>query len=478
MARASLPDLILLDVMLPDLNGYEICGLLKADQRTRDIPVIFLSARGSVDAKVKAFTAGGVDYISKPLEEEEVFARVATHLNLRSAQNQLQARNRQLADEVEERQMTLALLRATIESTGEGIVVVDRNRRVIIHNQKLREMCCLPDGWSNNGVPIEVVPIPARLLKDQSCATKWAEDLYAHPEREDSSIVELKDDRIFELHSTPYRVGRVVAGRLWTVRDVTQRFSQERELRRHRDHLEELVDERTIELRKALESVEQQRERIRGLVARLTEVAEDERRRLARELHDQLGQGLSTIGINLNVVRKQIPDDDGVAWLFRVDDSLTLLEEMGERIANMMDDLRSPVLDDYGLVAAIRWYGAQFEKRMGIRVEVGGRELGRHLPEPVENALFRICQEALNNVGKHAHAKKVAISLEQLGDGRTRLVVADDGVGFDMKRSEKTSERSGWGLMIIAERAEAISGRSWIESAPGRGTRVIVEVGG
>ncbi|MBI5565387.1 MAG: hybrid sensor histidine kinase/response regulator [Chloroflexi bacterium] len=96
-ARAAPPDLILLDVGMPDLNGYEVCQRLKADEVTRDVPVLFISALDDIDSKVKAFTAGGVDYITKPFQVEEVAARVATHLALRNLQKQMQAVNDSLA---------------------------------------------------------------------------------------------------------------------------------------------------------------------------------------------------------------------------------------------------------------------------------------------------------------------------------------------------------------------------------------------
>ncbi len=96
------PDLILLDINMPDMNGYQVCEQLKADQQTCDIPIIFISALGETKDKIKAFTAGGVDYITKPFQVEEVLARVETHLSLRAAQRQLQAANRELERQVQE----------------------------------------------------------------------------------------------------------------------------------------------------------------------------------------------------------------------------------------------------------------------------------------------------------------------------------------------------------------------------------------
>ncbi len=93
-AIAAPPDLILLDVKMPQMNGYEVCQKLKADERTQDIPVIFISALGDVLDKVKAFQVGGVDYITKPFQVEEVLARLQTHLTICKLQNQLQAQKR------------------------------------------------------------------------------------------------------------------------------------------------------------------------------------------------------------------------------------------------------------------------------------------------------------------------------------------------------------------------------------------------
>lgn len=101
--QANLPDLILLDIMMPGLNGYDVCAMLKADERTRDIPIIFISALHEVFDKVKAFSIGGVDYITKPFQVEEVLARVQTHLSLRSLQQQLQAHNKHLQNEIVDR---------------------------------------------------------------------------------------------------------------------------------------------------------------------------------------------------------------------------------------------------------------------------------------------------------------------------------------------------------------------------------------
>jgi signal transduction histidine kinase len=221
--------------------------------------------------------------------------------------------------------------------------------------------------------------------------------------------------------------------------------------------------------------VRQQRERLHALGARLAEAEEAERRRLARELHDQVGQNLTALGINLNIVRAQMPETASPLQS-RLEDSLALVEQTTERVRSVMAELRPPVLDDYGLMAALRWYGERFSSRASIAVDVQGIELDPRLTLPVENALFRIAQEALTNVTKHAQAAHVTVTVEELNRTTVRLVIADDGIGFDPARLAESNERQRWGLLTMAERAEAVKGYCRVESRPEQGTRVVVEV--
>jgi len=225
----------------------------------------------------------------------------------------------------------------------------------------------------------------------------------------------------------------------------------------------------------AQEALQQYTERLRALSARLVEVTEAERQRLARELHDQVGQNLTALGINLNIIRTQMSEEAPASARSRLDDSLSLVEQTTDRIRDVMANLRPPVLDDYGVVAALDWYGEQFARRTDIAVAVQGEE---PVPRPaarVETALFRIAQEALTNVAKHAQATQVTVTVEVEG-GNLRLVVSDDGIGFDPAQLTEPNGNRGWGLLTMTERAEAVGGHCRIESAPGQGTQVIVDV--
>lgn len=230
-----------------------------------------------------------------------------------------------------------------------------------------------------------------------------------------------------------------------------------------------------IENARLFETVRQQREQLRTLAVRLAEAEETERQRLARELHDQVGRNLTALSINLSLVQTQMSEETADLVRFRLDDSLALIGQTVECIRSVMADLRPPVLDNHGVVAALRWYGAQIALRTGIAIAVQGEEPVPRLASSVETALFRIAQEALTNVVKHAQATQGTITLE-IDDGTVRLIVADNGIGFDPAHLAVPEEHGGWGLLSMTERARAVGGHCRIESHPGRGTRVVVEV--
>lgn len=227
-------------------------------------------------------------------------------------------------------------------------------------------------------------------------------------------------------------------------------------------------------------------EATRQASARLAEAEEIERQRLARELHDQVGQNLTALSLNLTTMRTylsdQVPETEEFEQTreqlsLRLEDSRELVKETTARIRSVMDDLRSPVLEEYGLSAALRWYGKQFSARSGIAITLQGEALSIRPPAAVENTFFRIAQEALTNAAKHAQASQITMKLA-VEDGLLRLVIADNGRGFnpDDDSAATGKRRRGLGLLTIAERAEAVGGRCRIQTSPEAGTLVIVEV--
>jgi PAS domain S-box-containing protein len=203
---------------------------------------------------------------------------------------------------------------------------------------------------------------------------------------------------------------------------------------------------------------------LRALTRRLVEAEETERRRIARELHDRVGQNLSALNINLDILLGKLRDEPARR---RLEDSLKLVDATLQSIENVMADLRPALLDEYGLAAALAWYGEEYAQRTGIRVGVEAGEAGAGLRPEAAVALFRIAQEALNNAAKHSSAKRITVGLEEKG-GELVLSVSDDGKGFD----PASAPRGRWGMTTMRERAEAAGGRLSVDSSSGQGTTV------
>ena len=210
---------------------------------------------------------------------------------------------------------------------------------------------------------------------------------------------------------------------------------------------------------------------LHALTRRLVQAEEAERRRIAGELHDRVGQSLSALNINLDIVLKD--PTLAAAAKRRLEDSLTLVDGTLQSIESVMAELRPPLLDEYGLAAALGWHADEFSRRSGLEIIVqdAATEAAKKLRPEAALALYRIAQEALNNVVKHARARTAHIDLSAR-ENEIVLVVADDGRGFD----PAAARRGRWGMSTMRERADAVGGRLNVESAPGEGTRVLVEV--
>ena len=214
--------------------------------------------------------------------------------------------------------------------------------------------------------------------------------------------------------------------------------------------------------------------RMQDISLRVVEIQETERRNLSAELHDRIGPDLAAINLNLHIIKDQLPAESTNKIRPRLDDSIALTERTVEAVRDVAGSLRPLVLDDFGLVATLKSYGEQFAARTGIRVLVEAKDPVPRLQPDAEMALFRISQEALTNVLKHAKAAMVRLTFAVDAEGLS-LTITDDGCGFD---SDSVSDPvgKGLGLLIMQERLRAVEGSLRIESRPGAGTSVIARI--
>lgn len=220
----------------------------------------------------------------------------------------------------------------------------------------------------------------------------------------------------------------------------------------------------------------QEKEYLRGkLLEHAVSAQEEERKRIARELHDETGQTLTALAVGLGGVEETIAQDPALAKR-QISELKVLSMQAIDNLRQFVYDLRPSLLDDMGLVAALRWFAQQYAERSHLQVNVEILGDKRRLSSKIETVLFRIAQEGLNNIGRHAQATMATIRLE-FRTTKAVLVVRDNGRGFDaddMLRAHPA--RRAWGLLGIQERMTLVGGKFSIDSAPGRGTTLRVEV--
>ncbi len=208
--------------------------------------------------------------------------------------------------------------------------------------------------------------------------------------------------------------------------------------------------------------------RLQAVSRRVVEIQEQDRRHIARELHDEIGQVLSVIGVNLHALKGVCDESAGP----RIEESLSIVDQAIQQVRNLSLDLRPSMLDDLGLVATLRWYADRQAQRAGFAASLNVESSTHRPPAEQATACFRVVQEALTNVVRHARARNVWIELRQ-GDETLDLAVRDDGDGFDAEAARQSAARGeSFGLPAIQERVELLGGRFEIESQRKKGTSI------
>jgi signal transduction histidine kinase len=317
------PDLILLDIMMPDMDGFETCRRLRANPRLAEVPILLVTALQAPEHRLRGIEAGADDYIAKPFDSIELLAKLRT------------------------------------------ITRLNRYRR---------------------------------LLEER-----------------------------------------------------TRREQAEEEVARHRRDLQRLS-------------------------AQLMSAQEAERARLSRELHDELGQALTAVSLDLAEALKALPPESGDRLGEKLVEARSLTDQALDLVRRIALDLRPGILDDLGLVAALRWHLKRWTRTFDIEVEFQAVNLEERLDPEVETALYRIAQEALTNVAKHAQASRVGVYLERKPCAVVALI-EDNGRGFESgELAVREASEQGAGLLGMRERVALLEGKFNLWSRPGHGTRLSVEI--
>lgn len=231
------------------------------------------------------------------------------------------------------------------------------------------------------------------------------------------------------------------------------------------------------ERKKAEEAAEKHRLELKNLSAQLISIQEEERRHLSQELHDEMGQSLTGVKINLTSIKSSLPEEYSASVHALIDETDQLIEALLKQMHHIALSLRPAMLDDLGLVPTLKWLIEHNRKRWGLKIRFSVSNMEKRLRSDIETALYRIVQESLNNVVKHSRAKSVTVQIKKLKRGVVRLTVKDDGCGFEPARIELQDPASrGIGLPGIRERVSNLGGAFTIRSVIGRGTVLRVDV--
>jgi len=225
------------------------------------------------------------------------------------------------------------------------------------------------------------------------------------------------------------------------------------------------------ELKIKEKELRESREQLRSLAARLESLREEERTILSREIHDEFGQSLTGLKMDLAWLAKRLPRDQD-ALVQKADSMLKLVDESVKLIRKISTRLRPGILDDFGLLAAMEWQAREFDHRTGIRCSMSSNTKDIHLDKNASSSIFRVFQEALTNIARHSGATKVDVRLRQ---GRNKLVmeIQDNGRGL---KDDEVQPRKSLGILGMRERVQLMEGTFTIQGAPGEGTRIRVSV--
>lgn len=465
-AMADPPSLILLDVKMPEVGGFEVSRQLKQDERTKDIPIIFVSGLQDTEDSIQGFEAGGVDFISKPFQEAEILARVKTHLQLYRMQMRLEdlvserkaeltQTNEALQIEIAERkqaeeayQASQRLLSLVIDNVPALVAYVDRHRHYRFVNQRYEKLYGRPQAHFVGKHVQEILGPEGYAAAEQNIAAALVGDEMSY---EEVFNYPGGEQRWMEVHYVPDRgFSGDVKGLIALIQDVTDRKRAE----------QKLID---------------YQQRLKTLVFQLTIAEEKERHRIAQSLHDHISQSLALARIQIASARDSVSDQE---LADKLDDISNTLFEILEDTDQIMFELSSPIADEISFSAGIsEWLEEQLGQRHGLKTEFIDNIMesrGELQDKNVMAILFRNVKELLVNVVKHARANRVSVRLEN-ENSSVKVFVEDDGIGFDpLKVNREGSQIGGFGLFSIEERMADLGGSFKIVSEPGKGCTAIV----
>jgi len=467
---------VLMDVSMPEIDGFELAEIIRQHPRFQKTAIIFVSAVHLTDLdRLKGYQHGAVDYLSVPIVPEVLRAKVRVFAELHRKKLQLERLNNELEERVADR---------TLELEQKALALQQLNSDLGQKNQELDAIVqTAPDIIFSRQADGARDYISSRFYEYTGAAAGTAIGLgwmeYLHRDDKERSLahwmrcVESGEGyeseyrlrgadgqyRWFRARAVPLRdpEGRIIK---WygTCSDIHDSKLLEQSIRDSAVELERMVDLRTAELRR--------------LSSRLMTMQDEERRRIAREIHDGLGQELAAAKMILDGI---LAKDSSPSMQQAAADASELVDRAIKQVRTISHLLHPPLLDEVGLISALRWYLEGLSDRSGIeiRLEVEPTDLSRLKPD-IETAVFRIIQEALTNMFRHSGAHNGSVSVIER-EGRILLTVRDDGKGIEEQVIQLRPDRVGVGIGGMRQRVSELGGSLRLANAnPGTIVEVVI----
>ena len=427
MAAQDAPHLILLDVRMPDMDGFEVCRRLKASELTRHIPVIFLTGENDVEAEINAYAVGGADFIAKPLKAHALLARAKVHIAMYQQRRSLEGN-----------------FRDVIEFSPVAFLIADPSLHIVQVNALAMQLFDLPRK-AMQGKPLEEL-----IAQGPHHVHAYTPGDTLDPPDMPHGIVELNcrrgDGAVF--------TADVTFGHLKTVNGG----------------LFVIVVQDNTDRKRMLADIQESRQTLRDYAIKIELAREDERKSIAREVHDEFGQVLTGLRMELSLVRMQFGN--------RFEDLDAKIESMSSLTDRAINEVRSiathlrPTAMDMGLVPSIEWLRDEFVRQTQVPCVLSIADRDLTLDEARSMVMYRILQESLTNITKYAKAKRVEILLKS--DGlHVSMLISDDGCGFHV---ESRGSKKTFGILGMQERAMSLNGSLKITSEVGVGTQVYLRI--
>ena len=466
---------VLMDVSMPEIDGFELASMIRQHPRFHRTAIIFISAVHLTDLdRLKGYERGAVDYISVPVIPELLRAKVTVFAELHRKAQQLQVLNRQLEGRVAERTFelekkaeALELLNAQLAMKNDQLDAILQTAPDIIFSSQgdgsrdyiserffeytgATSESATGFGWLEYVDPADEAQIKGHWMHCIETGTPYEAE-YRIRNREGTY-------RWFRARAIPIRNthGQIIR---WygTCSDIHDSKVLEQSIRDNAAVLEKAVEERT--------------EALRQLSTRLMRTQDDERRRIARELHDSLGQELAAAKMTVDVIVQRSTDSKDHSAI----DASKCIDRALQQVRTMSHLLHPPLLDEVGLASALRWYLEGMTKRSGIetKLEVHPANFSRLAPA-LETAIFRIVQEALTNVFRHSKATHSWVTLTRNAD-HVSVEIRDNGKGLEEKVMKLRPGTLGVGIGGMRQRVEEFGGKLRLTNAnPGTIVEVVI----